>query len=277
MARGKRKAEDTQSPDGRASKRRADAEDMDEQSASEEEEDQGRIESQQMMMVMGIIKPKDDGWVDKMHKMFDNDEAELNQLLDGKERELADLDSHFHRDLRALLTDVLAAPASKQRKNTSTTDTFYLRPAHEHASLLFTKSEGLINYYNQAADCVETGRQELATDHTEAFEKDKNDAAEMLHTGRELALRQIQRVLKRPDDQTSANNMAQPLFTEQKLDDVASIFKLLRDESKEEMEDVQHGQAERVDMADGQGLFPLIHITKKGVKKLAGHLLVEED
>ena len=61
---------------------------MDDQSASEEEEDQGRIESQQMMMVMGIIKPKDDGWVDKMHKTFDNDETELNQLLDDKEREL---------------------------------------------------------------------------------------------------------------------------------------------------------------------------------------------
>jgi len=79
---------DTQSPDGRPSKRRANAEDMEDQSASEEEEDQGRLESQQMMMIMGIIKPKDDGWVDKMHKTFDNDEIELNQLLDNKEREL---------------------------------------------------------------------------------------------------------------------------------------------------------------------------------------------
>jgi len=189
----------------------------------------------------------------------------------------ANLNSQFHSDLRALLTDVLAGPASKQRKSTSTSDVFYLRPAYEHANLLFTKSEGLINYYNQAADCVETGRQELTTDHAEAFEKDKNDAAEMLHAGQELALRQIQRILKRPDDQTSANNKAQSLFTEQKLDDVASMFKVLRDEPKEEMEDTEHGQAERVDMADGQGLFPLIHTTKKGVKKLAGHLLVEED
>lgn len=188
-----------------------------------------------------------------------------------------DLDSHFHSDLRALLTDVLAGPAPKQSKSTSTIDTFYLRPAHEHASLLFTKSENLINYFNQAADCVETGRQELSTDHAEAFEKDKDDAAEMLHAGRELAHRLIQRVLKRPNDESSANDRAKPLFTDQKLDDVASMFKVLRDESKAEVEDVEPELTGRVDLTDGQGLFPLIHTTKKGVKKLAGHLLAEED
>lgn len=142
---------------------------------------------------------------------------------------------------------------------------------------MFTKSENLINYYNQAADCVDTARQELDTDHLEALERDKNDAAEMLHAGQELALRQIQRVLKRPDDQASAPDKSKPSFTEQKLDDVASMFKVLRDESKEDIERVEPEQANRVDMTDGQGLFPLIHTTKKGVKKLAGHLLVEED
>ena len=179
--------------------------------------------------------------------------------------------------MRALLTDVLAGPVPRPPKSTSSSDTFYLRPAYEHANLLFKKSENLINYYNQAADCVDTGRQELTTDHPEAFERDKNDAAEMLHAGQELALRQIQRVLKRPHDQTSAHDSAKPLFADQKLDDVASMFKVLRDESKEDMEGVEPEQAIRVDVTDGQGLFPLIHTTKKGVKKLAGHLFLEED
>lgn len=99
----------------------------------------------------------------------------------------------------------------------------------------------------------------------------------MLHAGQELARRQIQRVLMRPDDQSSAHESANPLFTDQKLDDVASMFKVLRDESKEDMEGVEPEQAIRVDVTDGQGLFPLIHTTKKGVKKLAGHLFLEED
>jgi hypothetical protein len=121
------------------------------------------------------------------------------------------------------------------------------------------------------------GRQELHTDHLEAFEKDKTDAAEMLQAGQELALRQIQQVLKRPDDHAPAHNKDQPLFTDQKLDDVASMFKVLRDESKEEMEGIESEQPDKIDMTDGRGLFPLIHSTKKGVKKLAGHLFVEED
>jgi hypothetical protein len=132
---------------------------------------------------------------------------------------------------------------------------------------LFAKSESLINYYNQAAD----------TNHLEAFEKDKIDAAEMLHAGQELARRQIQQVLKRSDDQKSATDKAKPLFTDQKLDDVAGMFRVLRDESKEDMEGVEPEQVSRVDMTDGHGLFPLIRTTKKGVKKLAGHFFVQED
>jgi hypothetical protein len=189
----------------------------------------------------------------------------------------ADLDSHFHNDIRALLTDVLAGPAPKPRKTASTTETYYLRPAYQHAHLLFTKSENLINYYNQAADWVEQGRQESETNHLEAFEKDKTDAAEMLHAGQELARRQIQQVLKRSDDQKSATDKAKPLFTDQKLDDVAGMFKVLRDESKEDMEGVEPEQVGRVDMTDVHGLFPLIRTTKKGVKKLAGHLVVQEE
>ncbi|CAD0030399.1 unnamed protein product [Aureobasidium pullulans] len=46
MTKGKRKAEASQSPDSRSPKRRADADDLDEQNAWEEEEDQGRVESQ---------------------------------------------------------------------------------------------------------------------------------------------------------------------------------------------------------------------------------------
>jgi hypothetical protein len=99
----------------------------------------------------------------------------------------------------------------------------------------------------------------------------------MLHAGQELARRRIQRVLKRAEDQTSASNKAEPLFTSQKLDDVASMFKVLRDESKEDTEGLEPEQVNRLDMADGQGLFSLIKTTKKGVKKLAGHLLVQED
>jgi hypothetical protein len=189
----------------------------------------------------------------------------------------ADLDSHFHNDIRTLLTDVLAGPAPKQRKTVSTTQIYYLRPAYEHAHLLFAKSENLINYYNQAADWVEQGRQESDTNHLEAFEKDKTDAAEMLHAGQELARRQIQQVLKRSDDQKSTHDKAKPLFTDQKLDDVAGMFKVLRDESKEDMEGVEPEQVSRVDMTDGHGLFPLIRTTKKGVKKLAGHFFVQED
>jgi hypothetical protein len=142
---------------------------------------------------------------------------------------------------------------------------------------LFTKSEDVINNYKQAAEWVDLGKQQLHTDHLETFEKDKKDAAEMLQAGQELALRQIQRVLKRPDEHASAHNKDKPLFTDQKLDDVASNFKVLRDEFKEEMEGIESEQTSRVDMTDGRGLFPVIHNTKKGVKKLAGHLLVEED
>jgi hypothetical protein len=61
---------------------------MDAQSASEEEEDQGRIESQQMLMVVDRLKHKDDGWIDRMHKQVDKDEDALNELLDDKAREL---------------------------------------------------------------------------------------------------------------------------------------------------------------------------------------------
>ena len=61
---------------------------MDAQSASEEEQDQGREESQQMLMVVDRLKHKDDGWIDRMHKQVDKDEDTLNQLLDDKEREL---------------------------------------------------------------------------------------------------------------------------------------------------------------------------------------------
>lgn len=142
---------------------------------------------------------------------------------------------------------------------------------------MFTKSEDLINNYKQAAEWVDLGGQELHTDHLEAFEKDKNDAAEMLGAGQELALRQIQRVLKRPDDHASAHNKDKPLFTDQKLDEVASMFKVLRDESKEETEGIEPEQTDKVDLTGGPGLFPLIHNTKKGVKKLAGHLFVEEE
>lgn len=78
----------TQSPDSRSSKRRADGDEVDMQSASEEDEDPGRIESQQMLLMAGNLKHKDDGWVDEMHAKVDKDEEELNQLLDNREREL---------------------------------------------------------------------------------------------------------------------------------------------------------------------------------------------
>ncbi|KAG9845500.1 hypothetical protein KCU63_g10499, partial [Aureobasidium melanogenum] len=74
MIRGKRKAEATQSPDSRSSKRRADGDEDDMHSASEEEEDMGRLESQQMMLMAGNLKHKDDGWIDKMHDEVNKDE-----------------------------------------------------------------------------------------------------------------------------------------------------------------------------------------------------------
>jgi hypothetical protein len=61
---------------------------MSDQSASEEEEDQGRLESQQMLLVVDRLKHKDDGWIEKMRHQVDKDEAFLNQMLDDKEREL---------------------------------------------------------------------------------------------------------------------------------------------------------------------------------------------
>jgi hypothetical protein len=61
---------------------------MDAQSASEEEEDQGRVESQQMLLIVDRLKHKDDGWIDRMRKQVDKDEEALNKLLDDKEREL---------------------------------------------------------------------------------------------------------------------------------------------------------------------------------------------
>jgi hypothetical protein len=61
---------------------------MDAQSASEEEEDQGRVESQQMLLVVDRLKHKDDGWIDRMRKQVDKDEDALNKLLDDKAREL---------------------------------------------------------------------------------------------------------------------------------------------------------------------------------------------
>ncbi|KAH0372571.1 hypothetical protein KCU65_g1006, partial [Aureobasidium melanogenum] len=276
MTRGKRKAEATQSPDSRSSKRRASTDEVDMQSASEEEEDLGRIESQQMLLMAGNLKHKDDGWIDKMHDKVNEDEELFNQLLDDKEHELEDLDSQFHNNIRTLLTDVLGGSAPKQKKGNAAQDAFYLRPLHEHAQLLFTKSENLLAQYKIIVDCFDSGREQLATDHVETFEKDKNDVAEMLHAGQELARRQIQQVLKRPDDQEPRRNKTKPPFTDQKLDDVAAMFKVLRDESKEDDEDIETEQEARIDMTEGDGLFPIIHNTKKGVKKLAGHLLAEE-
>lgn len=117
----------------------------------------------------------------------------------------------------------------------------------------------------------------MTTDHLETFEKDKNDVAEMLHAGQELARRQIQQVLKRPDDQEPRPNKTKPPFTDQKLDDVAAMFKVLRDEPKEDNEDVETEPEARIDMTEGDGLFPIIHNTKRGVKRLARHLLAEEE
>lgn len=57
-------------------------------SASDEEQDQGRIESQQMLLVADRLKHKDDGWIDKMHAEVDKDEEAFKQLLDDKQREL---------------------------------------------------------------------------------------------------------------------------------------------------------------------------------------------
>ncbi|KAH0434949.1 hypothetical protein KCU90_g4668, partial [Aureobasidium melanogenum] len=275
MIRGKRKAEATQSPDSRSSKRRADGDEDDMHSASEEEEDMGRLESQQMMLMAGNLKHKDDGWIDKMHDEVNKDEENFNQMLDDKERELEDLDSQFHNDIRTLLADVLGGP--KPRKSDPAQDTFYLKPAYEHAQLLFTRSEDLLKQYKQVVECFDTGRKALTTDYLETFEKDKNDVAEMLHAGQELARRQIQQVLKRPDDQQPARNKTKPLFTDQKLDDVAAMFKVLRDENKEQDEDVEPEQDARLEITEGDGLLPIIHNTKKGVKKLAGHLLAEEE
>ncbi|KAG9689213.1 hypothetical protein KCU95_g9719, partial [Aureobasidium melanogenum] len=279
MTRGKRKAEDaaTQSPDSRSSKRRADSDEVDMHSASEEEEDLGRIESQQMLLVAGNLKYRDDGWIHDMHAKVNKDEEDLNQALDTKERELEDLDSKFHNNIRALLTDVLGGPAPKQRKANSAQDTSHLGPSHEHARLLITKSENLLAQYKVIVDCFDSGRKQLTTDHLEIFEKDKNDAVEMLHAGQELARRQIQQVLKRPDDQGPRRNKTKRPFTNQKLDDVAAMFKVLRDQSKEDDEDFEPEQEFRIDMTEGDGLFPIIHNTKKGVKKLAGHLLAEQE
>jgi hypothetical protein len=61
---------------------------MSDQSASEEEEDQGRLESQQMLLVVDRLKHKDDGWIEKMRHQVDKDEKFLNQMLDDKELEL---------------------------------------------------------------------------------------------------------------------------------------------------------------------------------------------
>jgi hypothetical protein len=61
---------------------------MSDQSASEEGEDQGRLESQQMLLVVDRLKHKDDGWIEKMRHQVDKDEKFLNQMLDDKEREL---------------------------------------------------------------------------------------------------------------------------------------------------------------------------------------------
>ncbi|CAD0107868.1 unnamed protein product, partial [Aureobasidium uvarum] len=263
----------TQSPESRSSKRRVDAEEIGDLSASEEEEDQGRIESQQMLLVVDRLKHKDDGWVDKMRASVDKDQEALIQMLDDKEH----LDSQFHNEIRRLLTEVLGGPAPKQKKGTNTQDTFYLRPAHEHAHLLFAKAEDLIKQYNHVSDAIDTGRNRLATDHIETFEKDKNDVAEMLHAGQELARRQIQQVLKRSDDRDSPRNKTKPLFTEEKLDDVASMFQVLRDETREEEGSHEAELEARADMTVGDGLFPIIHNTKKGVKKLAGHLLPDEE
>ncbi|KAG9947537.1 hypothetical protein KCU85_g5615, partial [Aureobasidium melanogenum] len=279
MTRGKRKAEDaaTQSPDSRSSKRRADSDEVDMHSASEEEEDLGRIESQQMLLMAGNLKYRDDGWIHDMHAKVTKDEEDLNQALDTKERELEEFDSKFHNDIRTLLTDVLGGPPAKQRKGNSAQDTFYLRPSHEHAQLLITKSENLLTQYKVIVDCFDSGREQLTTDHLETFEKDKNDVAEMLHAGQELARRQIQQVLKRPDDQEPRPNKTKPPFTDQKLDDVAAMFKVLRDEPKEDNEDVETEPEARIDMTEGDGLFPIIHNTKRGVKRLARHLLAEEE
>ncbi|KAG9749272.1 hypothetical protein KCU73_g6873, partial [Aureobasidium melanogenum] len=277
MIRGKRKAEATQSPDSRSSKRRVDGDEVDMHSASEEEEDMGRLESQQMMLMAGNLKHKDDGWLDKMHGEVDKDDEFFNQMLDDKERELEDLDSQFHNDIRTLLTDVLGGPAPKQRQGNPTQDTFYLKPAYEHAQLLFAKSENLLKQYDVIVKCFDEGKEKLTTDHPDTFEKDKNDVAEMLHAGQELARRQIQQVLKRPDDQQPARNKTKPLFTGQKLDDVAAMFKVLRDKTKEQEGDVEMEHETRIDIIEGDGLFPIVHTTKKGVKKLAGHLLAEEE
>ena len=41
-----------------------------------------------MMMVVGRLRHTDDGWIGGMRQQVDEDEEELNQMLDTKEREL---------------------------------------------------------------------------------------------------------------------------------------------------------------------------------------------
>ncbi|THW51243.1 hypothetical protein D6D21_01598 [Aureobasidium pullulans] len=272
MTKGKRKAE------GMLHLRiQADADDMDEQNAWEEEEDQGRVESQSMLAAINRLQHKDDGWIDKMRAEVDNDEQALNELLDDKERELADLDSQFHNDIRALLTDVLGGPAPKAKKSASTQDALNLRPAHEHAQLLFAKSDDLIKNYKKVAEVIQIAERELTTDHIQAFEKDKNDVAELLHVGQELARRQVEDILKRRDgDETPQRKKMKALFSDEKLDEAAALFKVLRDERKEEDDDEEIERLVKIDLTEGDGLFPIIHQTKKGVKKLASHLFAED-
>lgn len=172
--------------------------------------------------------------------------------------------------------EVHGGSAPKQRKSTSTPDAFDIRPASEHAHLLFDKSENLIKLYNGVAECVNISKEKLTTTHAESLEKDKKDVADMLHAGQELARRQVQQLLKRPTEEEKLVRKDKALFTSERLDEAASLFKVLRDEMAEDDGDNEVAQAIRIHMSESDGLFPVIHNAKKGVKRLAGHLPADE-
>lgn len=198
-----------------------------------------------------------------------------------------DLDSQFHTKIRELLTNVLGPVAPRQQSqhkrsssNSSDDDddqAAKARPGYEHAQLLFAKSEDLIKYYNRVEKKMGEARVDLVTEQLETFEKEKGEIAELLHCGQEVARRRVQSVLKRPDDK-EVQKKRKGRYTKGELDETADMFDVLKKERLQENQTRGEGEEDlEMDVAEGMGLWEVIHDAKKGVKKLAGHLILGED
>ena len=216
----------------------------------------------------------------------------------------------FNSQLRALLTNSLststhpAQPTVQVTKNrrvvTTETDpdtTTDPHPFFDHGTRLFAKGQSMLDMYKEVADAVADfkGSQEMK----QACEKEKAECARIILVGEELARRQIEAVLQRPDvplghgsgqstvgrTKKKQNLLDTPnkaeveiLFEEEELDEMSKVFPLLRKQRKtaELAEEDEYDEEDESKERSRPGFYPLLRNIERGAKRWVKHLPTDE-